>query len=304
MPRASRCPISRHRRVVYDESPMRRVGSGDGNSTFLTREDHSGGLARPAVAIDDEDEGAPLGRLQPVRLPPGRNHPYVRSFGISTTRVDRRRACVRPSRPTSTCARTDDPTDDPDGPRRKGSTLKTRSATTLRARLLAFLMSIAVLAVILPSSPASAAGNQAIQLNGSSQYVTMGASPGLRSRPVHRRALVQADRCRRRDEHRHGRHRVGDPADHEGPGRGRDRCGRHQLLLRHRRHDRSAGRRFRGGAERRLTESQPSGDGHDGRHLGTCGTTPPPPMTARRGTSTWTGTSTRRSRSTRLRTPR
>ena len=59
--------------------------------------------------------------------------------------------------------------------------MKTRSATTLRARLLAFLMSIAVLAVILPSSPASAAGNQAIQLNGSGQYVTMGASPGLRS---------------------------------------------------------------------------------------------------------------------------
>ncbi len=59
--------------------------------------------------------------------------------------------------------------------------MKTRSATTLRARLLAFLMSTALLAVILPSAPASAAGNQAIQLNGSSQYLTMGASPGLRS---------------------------------------------------------------------------------------------------------------------------
>ena len=81
-------------------------------------------------------------------------------------------------------------------------------------------------------------------------------------RDVHRRAVVQADRRRGRHEHRHRRDRQRDPAHHQGPGRRRDTGPGHQLLLRHRRHERQARRRLRGRRGRDLAEPQPPGQRH------------------------------------------
>ena len=113
------------------------------------------------------------------------------------------------------------------------------------------------------------------------------------ARELHPRDVVQAHRRGRRHEHRHGRRRQRHPADHEGPGRSRDaRQPQHELLPRHRRHDRRPRRRLRGHG--RPARNHPVA-GTTAVRPAMSGTTPPRPTTARPGTCTSTATSTRRS---------
>ena len=76
-----------------------------------------------------------------------------------------------------------------------------------------------------PGSPASIRRHRRRQLLPSSSTArTSTRRSAPRPAPfghLHRRALVQADRRGRRHEHRHGGHRERDPADHQGPWRGR-----------------------------------------------------------------------------------
>ena len=116
-----------------------------------------------------------------------------------------------------------------------------------------------------------------------------------------RSSVVPAHRRRRGHQHRQRRHRERDPADHQGPRRGRDAGQRqHELLPRHRRRDRRARRRLRGHRDRRATTRsaapRPS--------PATSGTTPPRPTTARPGGCTSTACSTARSPSARSRPSR
>ena len=98
-----------------------------------------------------------------------------------------------------------------------------------------------------------------VQLNGSSQYIHVRRGTRPRRRDVHHRAVVQADRGRRRHEHRHGRHRERDPAPDQGPRGGRDPGQpEHGLVPGHRRHERPAGGRLRGQRQRRPTTRSPA----------------------------------------------
>ena len=146
------------------------------------------------------------------------------------------------------------------------------------------------------ASPASADGDghavgelgSALQLNGPSQYVTFGPAPGLGATSS-RSSVVPAHRRGRRHHHRHRRHRERDPAGHEGPRRGRDAGERrHELLPRHRRHERRARRRLRGHADR--ANHPITGTTAVTR---TSGTTRPRPTTARPGGCTSTACSMR-----------
>ena len=74
------------------------------------------------------------------------------------------------------------------------------------------------LASVAASAQASgSAANQAVQLNGSSQYVTFGAAPALNADDLHARVVVPAHRRGCRRHHRRRRHRERHPARDEGP---------------------------------------------------------------------------------------
>ena len=77
--------------------------------------------------------------------------------------------------------------------------------------------------------------------------------------PVHARALVPSDRCRRphADQHERAGAPIGDPADHQGPLRGGRHDGRRQLLPRDRLGDGPVGHRLRGGQRRRTARHEP-----------------------------------------------
>ena len=146
------------------------------------------------------------------------------------------------------------------------------------------------------AAPSVNAGT-ALQLNGSSQYVTFGAAPASRRAAVHARAVVPAHRRRRRHEHRHRRHRERHPARDEGPRRGRGPERRHELLPRHRRDQRASSSPTSRKAPRAPPGSTIPVIGQHRGHAATSGTTRPRPTTARPGGCTWTASWTARWRS-------
>ncbi len=214
-----------------------------------------------------EHDVEPLPRRGQDRERPGRRTRAPRRSGGSRSATPRR----RPSPSTSTtCGWTRPSAGNPAGglhPRQGESPDMSFPRVTAR-RLSRVAVVMALTIGLLPIGPsASALTTGALTLNGTSQYVTMGASPGLRSSAVHARAVVPPDRCGRRTGHGYRRHRLRDPADHEGASRSRNGRRGYQLLLRDRRHDRRARRGLRRSADRRPAEHEPSDRRQHGRHV-------------------------------------
>ena len=97
-----------------------------------------------------------------------------------------------------------------------------RSAeTTLRTRILYATAAAASVVAVIGLSPGHAAvGGTALQLNGSSQYATLGGSTDLRSAMFTVELWFQRTGSGDADEHGQRRDHECDPADHEGPCRG------------------------------------------------------------------------------------
>ncbi len=103
--------------------------------------------------------------------------------------------------------------------------LATRRRRVTGRSLAALQIALLVAAAIgpLPVNTAFAAGNAAVQLNGSNQFVTFGDAAGtgeLGASAFTLELWFKRTGAGRRDEHRHRRDRQRHPVDHEGSGRG------------------------------------------------------------------------------------
>ena len=133
-------------------------------------------------------------------------------------------------------------------PQRRGDAGSTLGVTF--ALVTSLLMTVAPVAVL-------AAGQQALQLNGSSQYATLGSTSQLRSATFTVELWFKRTGAGRRHEHRHRRHPERDPAHHQGPGRGRDRRPPTSTTSWASTPQRQARGRLRGGPDRGDPEPQP-----------------------------------------------
>ena len=114
-------------------------------------------------------------------------------------------------------------------------------------KLWSITLTLAMVAAFLPLGfSAQAAGNKALQLNGTSQYATVGNEHVSSLYPVHAGDLVQVDRRRRLADTGTGGIDDVIPLIAKGTAQDEDRDGQHQLLLRDRRLERHAGSRLRG----------------------------------------------------------